>query len=206
MKRKTIRYLWIGLLGVLILCAGVFYWMTTYMVRESDRTINRVGEIYMEEMNRQLKLHFSSIIDLRLNRVEGIVERTPPESVEEYGPEMVEQLAQSARVRNFSYLAVYSTQGKADVVFGEPVSVINEKPFLESLNRNEKKVVVGTTASGENLLLLGISVGYPVSEGYPMSDGSRCTALVAGVSVDYINSAMSLEEDESLVFSQLMAK
>ena len=54
MKKKTNRFLWLSLVGILALCVGVFTWMTRFMLRESDRTINEVGGIYMEEMNRQI--------------------------------------------------------------------------------------------------------------------------------------------------------
>ena len=85
MKKKTMRFLWISLACVLVLGVGVFTWINTYMLRESRRAINEVGEIYMAEMNRQMRLHFRSITDLCLSQVEGIVWRTPPESVQEYG-------------------------------------------------------------------------------------------------------------------------
>ena len=177
MKKKINRFLWISLAGILLLCVGVFTWMTRFMLRESDRTINTVGGIYMEEMNHQMQLHFNSIIDMQLSQVEGIVWRTSPDAFQEYGQEMLNELTIGAQAREFSYLALYSKDGKADVIYGEPVSILNNEPFLEALNRNEKKVVMGETASGERLLLLGVSVGYPTDEGYPMSDGSHCCLL-----------------------------
>lgn len=88
MKKKNTRFLWISLISILALCVGVFVWITSYMVGESDKAINRVGGIYMQEMNHQLQLHFSSIINLQLSQVEGIIWRTPPESVTSYNEEM----------------------------------------------------------------------------------------------------------------------
>ena len=99
LTKRTVRFLWISLAAVLLLCVGVFAFITTYMVRESDRAIGEIGEIYMEEMNRQMEMHFSSIIELRLTQVEAIVWNTPPEEVPAYGPEMIERLTAAARVR-----------------------------------------------------------------------------------------------------------
>ena len=45
MKKKTMRFLWISLACVLVLGVGVFTWINTYMLRESRRAINEVGEI-----------------------------------------------------------------------------------------------------------------------------------------------------------------
>ena len=206
MKKKTNRFLWLSLVGILALCVGVFTWMTRFMLRESDRTINEVGGIYMEEMNRQMQLHFTSIIDMQLSQVEGIVWRTPPEDFEKYDRELIDELTIGAQARDFTYLALYSTEGTADVIYGEDVSIVSNEPFLEALNRDEKKVVVGETDSGEKLLLLGVSVGYPTDVGYPMSDGSHCTALVAGLPISYVNDSMSLKVDESLIFSHIIRK
>ncbi len=205
LTKRTVRFLWISLAAVLLLCVGVFAFITTYMVRESDRAIGEIGEIYMEEMNRQMEMHFSSIIELRLTQVEAIVWNTPPEEVPAYGPEMIERLTAAARVRGFTYLAICSTEGEFDVLYGPEVQVIDTDGFLESLNRAERKVAVGE-AEGENILLLGVSVGYPESEGYPMRDGAQCTALVAGLPIEYINATMSLSADESLVFSHIVRK
>ncbi|MFR8003459.1 MAG: response regulator [Hydrogeniiclostridium sp.] len=206
MKKKTNRFLWLSFVGILALCVGVFTWMTRFMLRESDRTINEVGGIYMEEMNRQMQLHFTSIIDMQLSQVEGIVWRTPPEDFKKYDRELMDELTIGAQARDFTYLALYSTEGTADVIYGEDVSIVNNDPFLEALNRDEKKVVVGETDSGEKLLLLGVSVGYPTDVGYPMSDGSHCTALVAGLPISYVNDSMSLKVDESLIFSHIIRK
>lgn len=206
MKKKTMRFLWISLACVLVLGVGVFTWINTYMLRESRRAINEVGEIYMAEMNRQMRLHFRSITDLCLSQVEGIVWRTPPESVQEYGEEMLEELAVSAEIRGFSHLSIYSTQGEFNVIYGEPLTIINEEPFLQSLNQGEKKVTVGRTASGAWLLLFGVSVGYPESEGYPMQDGSRCTALVAGLPMEYLNETMDLKMDGAMIYSHIISK
>ena len=206
MKKKNTRFLWISLISILALCVGVFVWITSYMVGESDKAINRVGGIYMQEMNHQLQLHFSSIINLQLSQVEGIIWRTPPESVTSYNEEMCSELATSAIARDFSYLALYSKDGTADVLYGDPVTILNEDTFLTSLNQAEKKVTLGVTESGERLLLLGVSVGYPASQGYPMQDGSHCTALVAGIPIEYINETMSLDVDDSLIYSHIIHK
>ena len=92
------------------------------------------------------------------------------------------------------------------MLYGDPVTILNEDTFLTSLNQAEKKVTLGVTESGERLLLLGVSVGYPASQGYPMQDGSHCTALVAGIPIEYINETMSLDVDDSLIYFHIIHK
>ena len=203
-RRKTLRFLWSSFVCLALLCVGVFVWITHYMVKESDKTITEVVNLYMEEMNLQLQRHFNSLVNMRLIQVEGITQVTPPESVDELDEKVIEALTNSGRSREFVYLALYNTEGEADVIFGEELTVIDERSFLDSLNRAEKKVAIGETADGKTLLLYGISVGYPVSEGYPLRTGGQCTALVVGLPIEYLNQALALGVDDTLIFSHII--
>lgn len=203
MKRKTMCFLWVSLLSLAALCVVVFICITRVMVHKSDKTLTQVANIYMEEINAQLKRHFDSLVDVQLAQVEGITLAVPPGSASELDEETVEALTSSGLSREFTYLALYNTEGEADIIYGEPVTIREEGAFLRSLNQAEPKIVLADTASGEGMLL-GVSVGYPVSEGYPMRDGSQCTALLAGVPIDYINETLSLDVNGTLVFSHII--
>lgn len=187
-------------------CIGIFVWSTASMIRQGVQASNTLGNIYMNAMNFQMQLHFRSIIELKLKQVEGIVLRTPPEKVRSYREETLQELRSSARLREFIYLALYATDGHEEVLSGEPVEVTDKAAFLRALNEGEKNVASGVTASGQEVLILGVSVGYPVSEGYPMKDGKRCTALVVGAPLESVSDAMSLNMDESMVFSHIIRK
>ena len=206
LKAKTSRYLLRGLAGLLLLCLAVFGCLVTLMLQLSNRTLNQVGELYMGEMNRQMQLHFESLVNLQLDQVEGLVLRTPTESIPTYGEQLQQELTDGAAERGFPYLALYSAQGNEYVICGESVSLHSKDAFLTSLNNDEKKVASGTTASGEDLFLFGVSVGYPQSVGYPLPDGEHCTALVAGLPLDTITQTLSLGVDESFVFSHIIEK
>ena len=206
LKAKTNRYLLRGLVGMLLFCLAVFGCLVALMLQMSNQTLNQVGELYMGEMNRQMQLHFDSLINLQLEQVDGLVLRTPPESVTTYDDYLIEELTAGAQERGFPYLALYSAQGKEYVITGESVTLHSGDAFLDSLNKNEKKVASGTTVSGQDLFLLGVPVGYPISSGYPLPDGEQCTALVAGVPLDTISLSLSLGIDDSFVFSHIIEK
>ena len=204
MKKKTIRFLWISLLALAVLCVAVFVWLTRVMVQKTDETLTQVANLYMEEMNAQLQRHFDSLVEVQLAQVEGITLAVPPGSVKALDETAVQSLAASGRSRDFSYLALYNTEGQADIIYGEPVTIREEDAFLRSLNQAEPKIVLGDTDSGQGMLLFDVSVGYPVSEGYPMRDGSQCTALLAGVPIEYVNQALSLNVNDTLVYSHII--
>lgn len=205
---KSMRQFIIGGAVSIVICIGFFAWSTRDMVRHTGESVRMVGEIYLKEINNQVNLHFASIISLRLKQIEVILSRTLPEATAAgLVPEVRQQMNEHAALRDFSYLALYATDGYADVIHGEPVTILNEGAFLRSLNNAEQKVSTGVTASGERLLLLGISVGYPLSEGYPMSDGRQCTALVAGVPLENLNETLTLDAVEnSLTFSHIIRR
>lgn len=204
MKKKTIRFLWISLVCLAILCVAVFTWLTKVMGEKSDETLTQVANLYMEEINAQLKRHFDSLVEVQLSQVEGITLAVPPSSVSVMDEQAIQDLTASGQSRDFPYLALYNTEGKADIIYGEPVTIREEDAFLESLNQAEPKIVLGDTADGESMLLLGISVGYPVSQGYPMRDGSQCTALLAGIPMEEISQSLSLNINDTLVFSHII--
>ena len=189
-----------------VFCIGIFVWSTSSMVRQWRDAGNTLGEIYMNAMNFQMQLHFRSIIELKLKQVEAIVSRTPPERETEYSEATRRELRSSAVLREFTYLALYSTDGHAEVIIGEPLRINDEAAFLHALNTGEKNVASAITSSGKEFIILGISVGYPVSSGYPMKDGRICTALVVGQPLESISDAMSLNLDESQVYSHIIRK
>ena len=203
-KNKTIRFLWISLLCLAALCVAVFVWLARVMMQKSDETMTQVANLYMEEMNAQLQRHFDSLVEVQLAQVEGITLAVPPGSIDQLNEVAVMALEANGVSRDFSYLALYNTEGQADIIYGQPVTIRQEESFLRSLNQAEPKIVLGDTADGQGMLLFKVSVGYPVSEGYPMRDGSQCTALLAGVPIEYINKTLSLNVNNTLVYSHIV--
>lgn len=81
MFKQTKKFLLASLFCLVVLCIAVFLWLGSTMENKSQKAISEVGTIYMSEMNRQLQQKFAAIIDLQMTQVEGIVKRTPPETV-----------------------------------------------------------------------------------------------------------------------------
>ena len=133
MFKNTKKFLIVGFSFLIVVCIFSFWNISMQMDRGSTEAVNDVGMLYMSEMNKQLQEKYTTVIDLRLSQVEGIIKRTPPESVH-YGEEMLEELVISATVRDFSYLGLYRADGTCEVVYGEPIRIIDEPEFLEGLS------------------------------------------------------------------------
>ena len=59
------------------------------MIRQGEQASLTLGEIYMKAMNYQMQLHFRSIIELKIKQVEGIVNKTPPETTRDHSEKHV---------------------------------------------------------------------------------------------------------------------
>jgi signal transduction histidine kinase len=198
--KKSLGWMKLYFIGVLIFCVVVVCTMVVAINNVSKTTINKVSTIYMNEMSTQLQNHFNSIIELRMDMVEGIIRHNPPESFTQYSEEMLEMLKDEAITRNFSFLGLYTTEGDIDVIYGSPIEIRGDEAFLNSLNQDDSKIARATDESGNQLLIMGISTSYP------MEDGVTCTALIAGIDLQNIGYSMELMGDDSLCYAHIINK
>ncbi len=199
MKNKTIRFLQASLILVSILCVAIFTFLALYMNRKSAGTISEVGNIYMSGMNERIILHFKTTIEMRLSHVEDMEQMISSGNYED-SKELQESLIYSAQARGFAYLAFFSQDGDFQMLYGEPLQVVDPPPFLRSLNNGEKKVAVGVDAQGNNVVLMGVSAVCT------MEGGKECTAIVAGLPVEYISDMLSLDQEDALVYSHIIRR
>ncbi len=197
MFRQTKKFLFASLVCLVALCIAVFIWLSDVMGEKSQKAISQVGTIYMSELNRQLQQKFAAILNLQMTQLEGIVERTPPETVS-YGEEMLEELELSASVRKFSYLALYSRDGECEVIYGDPVKLYDEDEFRDIIGSKDKSVTSGYFPDGDKVFLLTLDVEYP------MKDGRQSTTIVAGILMSYIEEALVLDEDGAVAYSHII--
>lgn len=183
----------------LIVCSVVFTWVTYYMATSTERTIEDISEIYMSEVNLQIEQKFDSITNLRLEQVDGIIQRTDPKDAI-YGEEMLQELKTSAGVRNFLYLGLYSENGEEECIVGNPKPAITDYGgFLDHLKSHGSSIAVTKDRAQDRYLMLAKAANYP------LKDGSSSIALVAGVPIDYLKEALYLNEEDALVHSHIIS-
>ncbi len=196
MKNQTTRFLTVSLIAIVILCIVVFAFLAVSMSNRSEETIEEVGQIYMTGMSEQISMHFETTISLRLSQVEALVKTIPPNSADH--DTLRADLEYSARARGFEYLGFYSENGQFEMIYGDSVELTDPEPFLESLKGGMKKVAVGVDAQDNKVVLMGVPTAYR------MEDGSYCVGLVAGLPVSYISETLSLDDEDSMVYSHII--
>lgn len=197
MDKKIKKFLRNSFIIMFILCIIVFWGLWMFMSGRTGRSIMEITEIYMSEINIQLQQKFSSVVDLRLQQVNSIVRQHEPEKVLD-SQELLEDLKTSGDVRSFTHLGFYTEDGTLEMIYGKQVEINKNTDVASSLVNNGNIVAQGVDESGERLLILGQTAEYP------MKDGRRSVALVAGLSMDYLNQALFLYTDDSIAYSHII--
>ncbi len=200
MKKNTLRTLWLSLTVMLIFCIIVFTGLANYTVTQSDRAIGEVGEIYMDQMGTQVKMHFTTMIELQESRMNGIIWSTPQQSAAEDPEQAWAHLASMASQTGFHFLSLYSAGGACDTIFGEPVEIGDPTSFMDSLAQGELHVTDGTLPSGDRLLLLGARAVYP------MRSGGTSSILVVGLPMEAITKELSLDIGVTRAYSHIIRR
>lgn len=199
MKNKTLPHpLRISIAVMVCLTVFVFSFLGISIHNMSENTIEEIGTAYMAGMNEQVSLHFETIIELRLTMVESIAHIAAGDKDSGYGTR--EEIEYGARARHFLCAALYSSDGDIEMIFGDPVVLNRPEPFLESLQKGERKAVSATGMDGDGVILFGVPCEYP------MSDGGSSLALVVGLSTKYMGEVLFLDSDKSLSYSFVIRK
>lgn len=199
MADRTRKFLWSSLIGMVLVCIVVFLGLAVFMNRKTNESIQEISAIYMEELNAQLQEKFSSVIDLRLGQVGEVVAQIPRDR---YGDreEMLEVLTQSITVRNFDYVGFLTEDGTLSKIYGQELEFFYDADIMEELETTGNLVGMGTNSGGDKFLVLGQRAAYP------MENGEESLALVAGVSMGYLNQALYLDENDEQVYSHIIDK
>lgn len=202
--KKVLKIFSATIVGMLLLCVLVFYFITIYMTRQNTSTLNQVADTYMQGMSVQIQNHFDTLLNMRLIQVRNVLLDFPPEEVEVMDDNVRESLASIAQSRGFTHTYLLDVDGNMENILGNPIEIENADNFLTAMNNGETMVSLGMEDDGTSVLLYGVSVGYPVNMGYPLSNGNHCTALLVGVPIQNLTDALSLGADDSLIFTNIV--
>jgi signal transduction histidine kinase/DNA-binding response OmpR family regulator len=185
-----------------MLIALILIVMTSFLritSQKSAETITEVGSLYMSGMGERTALHFGTMIDLRIAQIETIIKDYPPNPSEPFDAEQADGMIKDGMIREFDSLAFLTEDQELLMLYGEPVTLVSSDSFADAFqSQGDKKVVLGQTASGEEVLLMGISASYPLKE------GGVSVAMVAGLPAQYVDDILLLEEDDILAHAHII--
>jgi len=198
-RNKTTRFLICSLVGICVLCVGVFTFLIRYINRQSEETINQLGNIYMGSINERISKHFETMVDLRLTQLVTLVETIPTQSDTD-NQELRDWLEYSAKARDFDSLAYYFDDGSFEMIYGEQVQSLDPEPFYESMQKGERRVSVGIGDNGDRFAVMGVP--FHIQTPGP----NECIAVVGKIPIQYISDTLSLGDDDAMVYSFVIRK
>lgn len=197
-KRRTTRLIIVSFFILALISVGAFMSLSHYMSNVSQKSFNTVGNIYMSGINDHITAHFRTLIDLKLEQAEAVVEVVP--SAMNNTDELYEELIYRVNVRNFNYLALCSKDGNIEMLNGLQIQLADPEPFYNSLRNNEKKVAVGNDSVGREVVIFGVNAAYP------MKNGETSIALITAVPIEYISTMLSTDEEQALIYSHIIRR
>lgn len=195
--RRSVRGLVTELLVMLVLCMGVFSAVTLYALSRSDETIDGVSGAFMEQMSAQLRLNFSSELSLYRSELESARLAVAASNIES-GSDARTVFAEQAASYSFSYAALYSTSGTADVLMGPAVELDDQGAFTAKVLAGEDAVTSGTAEDGTELLVFAVPVERR------MLWGETSAMLAVGVPLADVVDALSLDVSTTQVYTHIV--
>ncbi|MDE7287256.1 MAG: HAMP domain-containing histidine kinase, partial [Lachnospiraceae bacterium] len=195
--RRIKQFLFVSIVGLIILGFAVFSWMGTAMSQKSDAAINEISNIYMSEMSNQLQRKFEAVIDLYLAQLDGVIKRVEAEEFTD-NESLRRELELSAEIRDFKFMGLYTKDGDCDTIYGGSIEASNQVEFAKMLKGEDTRISSGFNESGEKLFLIGNAAQYP------MDHGGISDTLVIGVTIDSLENMLALDEKEAILFSHII--
>lgn len=197
MDKKTKRFFMRSVVSIFFLCIGVFCFLTYYMGSKTEHAIKNTTSIYMSEMSLQVQEKFMAVINLRMQQVEAMMQVCPPQQAV-YSKEMVNNLVENARIRNFSYVGLYTSDGKLEDLYGEAAELGQKSGVAKTIQPGAFAVGEAKNKSGQKMLMIGMNAEYP------MPDGGRSKALFVGLPMEYLRDTLFLDQNDSLLYYHII--
>ncbi len=193
-KVKIAHFLRASLIMVCVVCIAVFTILPIFSKMQSEKTINHVGSIYMASMNERISKHFSTMLDLRMTQLNTLAETIPGDDTND-SAEVREWLEYNGKLRGMEAIAYYFGDGSYEMIYGTPVTPANPETFLAAVSSKEQTVSIGIDPDGNQSATIGIPFEIQ------LADGRKSIAIAGRMPVEYISETLSLDEEDSLLYS-----
>lgn len=196
MKNKISHFLTVSLISLFILCVLVFSFLAVFMNKETKKTVDEVGTLYMSGMNERIYQHFDTMLDIYFDQINVLKNSIPIDADDQ---EIRDTLREKVNLQVFDSLAIYYSDESFDMIYGDSIESLDPEPFISSLKNGEEKISAGVNANGDKVILMGVPFNGIMGK-------SDCVALVVQLPIEYISDALSLDYEDSLVYSYVIRR
>lgn len=196
MNTKVTRFLVGRFVLMVLICIVIFFALMEFVSLKTNTAVNEITNIYISEINEQIKQKFSAISQLRVDQVTAVIQRTMTGSEVKLEDER-EDIRLSAEVRGFTWLGLYAGDQKLESIYGEEVEIPLDS-LEASLEDNGEIITYGYTKTGEKLFVFGKEAEYV------LEDGTKSVAMLAAVPMKYLENVLFQNEETREVYSHLI--
>ena len=199
MKNKIRHFLVGSLAGVCVVCIVAFTVLSVYLNHQNEQAVTDLGNIYMSNINDRISKHFDAISDQCLTPLTTFAENIPP-MCEGNKEEYFKWMTYYGHSRDYDSISWCDDKGNLETIYGDSLQYSGSKSFLETFKKGESRVAVGSNGSGEQVVLMC----SPVKLNIPGME--NCVAMIGEMPISYLSEILSLEEEDSLVYSLVIRK
>ncbi len=194
MSNRIRHFLICSMVLIFIICIAVFTTLAFYLNTQNEQTITQLGNIYMSSMNERISMHFDSITGHRLDQLSTMTE-VAPDNYKVSKETMQEWLTFNGHSRGYTSMAYCRSDGNLEMIYGEAVTPNSSQVILAAMGKGDSIIAVGYNDENDQVVL----ACAPLKSNIPGLEG--CKALIGVLPISYIADTLSLEENESLVYS-----
>jgi len=199
MKDRIKHFLTGSLIAVCVVCIAAFAVLAVYQNQQNAQAISELGNIYMTNINERISKHFGAISDQCLRPMTTFAENIPPmceDSKEEY----YKWMTYYGHSREYNSISWCDEEGNIETIYGDPLQYSGPVTFLDTLKSGQSRVAVGYNGAGEQVVLMCAPVKLSIPG---MED---CVAMIGELPISYLSDTLSLENEDSLVYSLVIRK
>lgn len=192
MDKSNVKFLALSFIYVIVIYVLVFVLQTISLSNAGTDTINRIGEEYLQNLGEHKVAHLNSLLDMQIAQVSMLLDFI---SADDDTEQVRRTLSYNSRKRGFDYLAFYTEEDTFDMIYGLSVEAKHKDEFSKSVESRDIDVTVGYDTDGEAVVLISMQM---VDEFFTES-GSRCTAIVAGFTIDYLKNTLGKDDNNDYI-------
>lgn len=196
MNTKVTRFLVVRFVLMVLVCVVIFFALMQYVSMKTGNAVNEITNIYISEINEQIKQKFSAISQLRINQVAAVIQRTEKGENTDLESER-EDIRLSAEVRGFEWLGLYVGENRFVSIYGDDIEIPDDS-LRVSLDDNGEVITYGYTKEGEKLFVFGTKADYV------LENGEKSLAMLAAVPMEYLENVLFKNEEKREVYSHLI--
>ncbi len=126
MEKKTIRFLRLSVIAIVVVCVCVFSFFVLFMNYESSKAMNDIGSVYMSQMSERISLHFDTSIESHIEGIKFLMDRA--ERFSDY-ESVADILRDGAEARgDLNGLAFCSNSGELEILYGDGITIEDPEP------------------------------------------------------------------------------